>query len=386
MPRSLIALLLLVAGEALASPADVDVDSAGLSRAALGCAQRTAADCLRLAEHHRNGPEPSPLREAVVRTHACEGGHLPSCSALGLSAPTSLAEALASPPPMEVADPAGIALLLDACDRGVLDACLAVARQVNHDVAGDLAQLVLEPLRSAQGSNTARELLRDQRWLDEPLPTHLWRAAEPLGAPCEAGDDEACALGRRVLALERASAKPIVVQKPLPMTPPRAEATRTRPPRWIEATVPLGAGATFTRALPLLSLGLGVRGGVGAFAASLDLAFLPEANKAPLDMTYRRSVLALGAGAAIPLAPFAILHLGAAFAMGDWTSAPEGSRFSFGPQESIELSWVLRPGHLRSPTLGLRVQVHQLVDAAGTWDHVGAVRFVLGVRFLSARR
>lgn len=380
MPRSLIALLVLLAGPAQAADT--------LADAALRCARGEAAGCTALAEAHRGGGAlpASPLREAVLRAHACGLGDADSCAALGLAVPTTLAEALASPPPMDVPDPAGIRLLLAACDGGVLDACLAVARQLDHDLSGDLAPLVVQPLRDASDSLTARALLHDQRWLDEPLPPHLWRAAEPLGPACEAGDAEACDAGRRALMLERASARPVAMQVPLAMKPPGAEPPPSSPERWVEVTVPLGAGASFSSSLPLLSLGAGVRGGLGAFAASLDVAFLPQADKPLLEATYRRSVLAAGAGAAIPLAPFARLHVGAAFAVGDWTTAPGGTRFSLGVQEYAEVSWVFRPASPRSATLGFRIQVHQLADLAGQWDHVAAARLVLGLRFVSARR
>lgn len=358
--------------------------------AAARCALQEAEGCRTLASLHDAGELGGyrPVVASALTARACAAGHAESCAWVGLPPVGSFGAALdAEPPPLDLPSPGPISLLLSACDEGAGDACLALIRQMDADGPRSDARAVLVGLLDAEaerGRAAAADLLATLRWLDEPLPPHLWAIAGPLQGACARDLDRACALGAAVLHLERASGRappqPALLDDTVaePTPDPAPEPERPRNPRWVETTLPGGVGASFTTATPLLRIGLGVRAGWGAFLISGQVAGAFDAARPPPEALYRRFIGSFGAGVAIPIGPEGRLILEGGIALGTRTTTGAAS-FSFGPRELVEISWLMKGD--RGPTLGFRASSQQAFDVAGPPDILGAVEAVFGLRF-----
>ncbi len=348
------------------------------------CALSDPEGCATLSSLHESGllDGHRPVLAAALAARACAFGHEDSCLWTGLPPVRSFADALdAEAAPMDYPSPGPLSLLLAACDAGAADACLALIRQLDADGPRSRARGLLVPLldaEAARGRASAVDLLRTLRWLDADLAAHLWQVAAPLADACRLDLPRACALGFTLLHLERASGQPARQPALLDDTVTRAAPQeRPEPQRWLEPVLPLGVGVSFATTTPLLTIGLGLRGGLGLLEVNAVVHLLVDAARPPAEATYRRFVTELGIGAALPLGERGRLHLSGGLGLGSrsTTGPPE---FAVGPQEAVEGSWLIRGA--RGPTLGFRVGSHQSWTPSGAFDITGTLSVVAGVR------
>ena len=360
-------------------------DCAGLAAfSAARCALQDPEGCATLGTLHESGllDGPRPVVAAALFARACAHGSEDHCGFVGLPPVGSIGEALdADLAALDLIDPVPLSLLLAACDAGASDACLALIRQLDADGPDSDSRAVLVQLldgEAQRGRASASDLLRTLRWLDDPLPDHLWAVAGPLADACRQELPHACALGRAILHLERASGRPppspALLDNTVAESPPP---TPDESPRWVELILPLGAGASFSTATPLLHAGFGVRAGWAALSFSAVLGGSFDATHAPAEALYRRFVAALGIGAAIPLGPPIRLHIEGGLGLGSRRTTAD-AEFAIGPRESLEFSWLVTGR--RGATLGFRVSSHQAWTPSGTLDVTGAVSVVVGLR------
>lgn len=360
-------------------------DCSGLAAfSAARCALQDPEGCATLGTLHEGGllEDPRPVVAAALFARACAFGSEDHCRFVGLPTVRSFGEALdAAPPPLDLVDPAPLSLLLGACDAGAADACLALIRQLDAEATDpDRRSFFVRLLdrEAERGRVSASDLLRTLRWLDDPLPAHLWAVASPLADACRSDLPRACALGRAILHLERTSGRPPAAPALLADTvaePPAAPEEESN--RWVELVLPVGAGASFSTATPLLKLGFGVRAGWGVFALSAVLGASFDATQEPSDTGYRRVVASLGVGAALPLGPALRLHLDGGLGLGSRRTLVD-TEFAIGPREAVELSWLIKGR--TGPTLGFRVSSHQAWTPQAVLDVTGAVEAVFGLR------